>query len=834
MTSNKNPYRLDRSVVPSAYRLFLTPDLDSATFTGRVEIDVDVKESNSHFTLNAKELELSAATLTSGGTTHTSTGLSFDHTYETATYSFDSALPVGAATIEISFSGILNDYLHGFYLSTFTDANGVERRIATTQFEHSYARLCFPCWDEPAFKATYQVNLTVPSELACYSNNPEISNVDLGNGQRSVSYSPTMVMSTYLVAFCVGPFEATEAVDVDGVPLRVIYPIGKGHLTDLAMEAGQHALRFFSSYFDIPYPGEKLDMIAIPDFANGAMENLGLVTYRETALLVDEKVGGLAAVQRVAEVVAHEIAHMWFGDLVTMDWWEGIWLNEAFATFCATLAMEDFRPEWEIWTWFACIEKEMALTVDGLHSTRPIEYEVISPDDTQGMFDVLTYEKGGAILRMLQQYLGEETYRNGIRRYLKKHAYKNTVTTDLWDAIEEESGEPVRELMNSFIYQGGHPLVTFENGTLSQQPFAYGEARGASAIGSSWLVPVLTATVGDAKVTKTLLGKDPVAIDTAAPVILNTGGSGVFRSRYGVAEAANLAERFNDLSRADQTTLLLDAVASLTANVISWESFLTIARPAANLNDIFTLEPISQALTLANRALTDEQRPTLQQVTKELFGPVLEALTWDSLPTDDAFSGKLRGLAIQTLGAIGKDADVIAKALTHFDADDFHGDLALAILRIAAEANRPGTFDELLKRSQNAATPQDGDRYRMALGWIGDEKDLLRAAELCFSTFRNQDGGPMLGFYGANRISGPAVWRYVTSRWDEAIAHFPHNLHTRLVGGISTYITDEAFAKEVEAFQTSHVLAGRQKTVEQGIERMWVGIAFTKALRQQF
>ncbi len=834
MTSAKNPYRLDRSVVPSAYRLFLTPDLESATFSGRVEIDVDVKESNSHFTLNAKELELSAATVTSNAQSLQSTGLASDETYETVTYTFDQALPLGNATIEISFTGVLNDYLHGFYLSKFTDANGVERRIATTQFEHSYARLCFPCWDEPAFKATYQVNLTVPSELACYSNNPEISNVDLGNGQRSVSYSPTMVMSTYLVAFCVGPFESTEAVDVDGVPLRVIYPIGKGHLTDLAMEAGAHALRFFSSYFDIPYPGEKLDMIAIPDFANGAMENLGLVTYRETALLVDEKEAGLAAVQRVAEVVAHEIAHMWFGDLVTMDWWEGIWLNEAFATFCATLAMDDFRPEWNIWTWFACIEKEMALVVDGLHSTRPIEYEVISPDDTQGMFDILTYEKGGAILRMLQQFLGEETYRNGIRRYLKKHSYKNTVTTDLWDAIEEESGEPVRELMNSFILQGGHPLVTFENGTLSQQPFAYGEARGASAIGSTWLVPVLTGTVGKYDVTKTLLGATPTAITTEAPVILNTGGSGVFRSRYGAAEAVQLAERFTELSRADQTTFLLDAVASLTANVITWETFLAVARPAAKLNDIFTLEPIASALTLTNRALTDEQRPMLQAVTNELFGPVLEKLTWESQESDDAFSGKLRGLAIQTLGAIAKDPDVIAEGLKRFDANNFHGDLALAILRIAAEANRPGTFEELLSRSQNAATPQDGDYYRRSLGWIEDEKDLLRAAELCFSTFRNQDGGPMLGFYGANRVAGPAVWRYVTSRWDEAIAHFPHNMHTYLVSGISTYVTDEEFAKEVEAFHNAHVLAGRQKTVDQSIERMWVGIAFTKTIRQQF
>ena len=815
MSTTKNPYRLDRSVVPSAYRLFLTPDLDSATFTGRVEIDVDVHEAGTAFTLNAKFLELGAATITAGGSSLRSTDLVLDDQYETATFSFDEAFATGPAVIEIAFSGILNDHLHGFYLSKFTDADGVERRIATTQFEHSFARQCFPCWDEPAFKATYQVNLTVASDLAVYSNNPEISNVDLGNGQRTVSYSPTMVMSTYLVAFCVGPFEATEPVDVDGVPLRIIYPIGKGHLTGLAMEAGIHALRFFSNYFDIPYPGEKLDMIAIPDFANGAMENLGLVTYRETALLVDTQTAGLNAVQRVAEVVAHEIAHMWFGDLVTMEWWEGIWLNEAFATFCATLAMDDFRPEWEIWTSFAAVDREMAMQVDGLHSTRPIEYEVISPDDTQGMFDVLTYEKGGGVLRMLQQFLGEETYRNGIRRYLKKHSYKNTVTVDLWDALEEESGQPVRDIMNTFILQGGHPMVSFENGQLSQQPFAYGPARGTSAIGESWIVPVLTSTVGSSSVTRNLLTTAPVAVTDAAPVVVNAGASGVFRTRYGAAEASAIAANFAKLSKIDRTNVILDAWAALFAGQITWQSFVELAREAAALQEHVTLETIAAAFENVNRAVTDEQRPALQALTTEIFKPVFDNYGWDAKPSDDAFAGKLRGLLIAILGSVAKDQSVIDEARKRFDNGNLDGDQILSVLRVVAEQNRPEDFDEFWKRSQNAETPQDEERYRMALGYFEDEKLLLKAAEMCFSTFRNQDGGNMLGFFQRNRVSGPAVWKYVVSRWDEGIERFPINMHTRMAGGISTFITDEALANEVEAFHNAHVLEGRQKTVEQ-------------------
>ena len=839
MSTTKNPYRLDRSIVPSGYRIFITPDLESATFSGRVEIDIDVKESNTSFTLNAKALEMGDATITSGSTSLRSTNLTLNDKYETATFSFESALPTGAGVLEIAFTGVLNDHLQGFYLSKYKDASGTEHRIATTQFEHSYARQAFPCWDEPSFKATYQVNLTVPSHLAVYSNNPETSNVDLGNGQRTVAYSPTMVMSTYLVAFCVGPFESTAAVDVDGVPLRVIYPIGKGHLTDLAMEAGAHALRFFTSYFDIPYPGEKLDMIAIPDFAAGAMENLGLVTYRETALLVDPNVAGLAAVQRVAEVVAHEIAHMWFGDLVTMEWWEGIWLNEAFATFCATLAMEDFRPEWDIWTWFAVIDREMAMKVDGLHSTRPIEYEVISPDDTQGMFDVLTYEKGGGVLRMLQQFLGEETYRNGIRRYLKKHSYKNTVTTDLWDALEEESGKPVRDIMNTFILQGGHPMVTLENGQISQQPFAYGSLVATptspkSEIGKQWLVPVLTKSLDSTTVTRNLLSDKPITISDAAPVLVNVGASGVFRTRYGAAESSAIAARFGELEKVDRANILLDAWAALFAGQITWASFEELARSAAPYREVASLETVAAAIEMLNRVLTDEQRPKIAAFTNDIFAPVLDAFGWDPKPNENTFDGKARGLAIGTLGSVAKNHAVIAEARKRFDAGKIHGDILISVLRVIAEQSQTGDFDEFWKRCQNAATPQDENNYRMALGFFTDETLLLRATEMCYSTFRNQDGGMMLGFYSRNRVSGPAVWKVIAKRWDEAMERFPSSAHARLAVGVSTYVTDEAFSREVEKFHNEHPLAGRQKTVDQEIERMHVGIAFTKAMRSQF
>ena len=832
MSTPHNPYRLPRAVVPSAYRIFLTPDLDAAAFTGRVEIDVNVDESTSTLMLHAMNLVVGPATVTSPGTSVRSGDPDIDEVYETATFSFETPLPLGPATVEIAFSGVLNDQLVGFYRSTFTDATGVSHTIATTQFEHSYARQAFPCWDEPSFKATFQVNLTVPTHLAAYSNSPVVTDTDLGNGQRSVSFAPTMKMSSYLVAFVVGAFDETPARDVRGTPLRVVYPVGKGHLTDLAMEAGEFALTFFSDYFDIPYPGDKLDMVAIPDFAFGAMENLGLITYRESALLASPERASQMELQRIAEIVAHEIAHMWFGDLVTMEWWEGIWLNEAFATFMQILATDAFRPEWKMWTSFG-IDRDAAMQVDGLHSTRPIEYEVVSPADTQGMFDILTYEKGGSVLRMLERFLGDTVYRDGIRRYLKQHSYANTVTTDLWDALEEVSGHPVREMMNTWILQGGHPLVTLENGTIDQRPFAYGEARGASAIGASWLVPVLTRSLSDGTLSRHLLGDVPLAVSDAPPVVVNAGGSGVFRSRYGPTELAALVPHIAELDELERATLVADTWAALLAGKVAWRDLLTIAR---GLGDQDEPTPWTTVLTAVDHVwrATGTENPVLAGEVRDLFAPSFERLGWDRRPGENPLAAQLRALSVTALAVYGGDEAVRAEAVRRFEADEMDGDMARAILRVVADQDRAGDYATFLERYRHARDPQEEMRYLWGLAGFRDRASALDAAEKCFSEFRTQDAPNLLGMLTRNVTTGPAVWRYVTSRWDEALATFSPNTHSRLALGVSTFFTDPAFAAEVEAFHTAHPLTGEQRTVVQEVERMRVGVEFCAAVRSQF
>ncbi len=833
MTSSANPYRLSRDVVPSTYRIFLTPDIDAASFTGRVEIDVEVTRATTQVVLHALDLEIGAATVTSAGVAHRSSEPRFDEQYHTVAFTFDDELPTGPATLEIAFTGVLNDLLVGFYRSTYTDESGQSHTIATTQFEHSDARRAFPCFDEPSFKATFQVNLTVPVGLAAYSNSPETSSTDLGNGWRTITFAPTMKMSTYLVAFVVGAFEETPALDVDGVPLRIVYPLGKGHLTQLALDAGAHALRFFSDYFAIAYPGDKLDMIAIPDFAFGAMENLGCVTYRESALLLDPATSSMIEFQRVADVIAHEIAHMWFGDLVTMEWWEGIWLNEAFATFMSTLCTDHFKPELKMWVGFG-IDRDAAMQIDGLHATRPIEYEVVSPSDTRGMFDILTYEKGGSVLRMLEQYLGPDTFRDGIRGYLKKHAYANTVTTDLWDALEAASGEPVREIMNTWILQGGHPLITFENGELRQEPFAYGPASGESAIGSSWRVPVLTRSLRGGEVHRHLVGDSPVAVDDLSPVVVNAGGSGVFRTRYGAAELAALSPHLDELEELERATLVADASALLLAGRITWQDLLTTARGLGERDEPNPWSSVAGSVALANRALTGAQHDTLIAQVRELFAPQLARVGWDPRPGEGDLAPQLRSILISTLGLVVEDPEVVAQAIRRYEGGELDGDIARAVLRVVAHQNRPGDYEVFLDRYLHPATPQEEQRYMFA---ITEFPDLTVAHDLfgrCFGEFRYQDAPLIIGLMTMNAVTGPSVWRELTTRWDEAVATFPPSLVVRSVMGVPTFITDEGFAQTVEAFHRSHPVGGDQRTVEQYLERMRVGLTFAATLRDQF
>jgi puromycin-sensitive aminopeptidase len=835
-------HRLPRTVAPTTYSLVLEPDLDAATFDGTAEIDLVVHEPTSSIVCNAAELTVTGASITVGGVRQPAASVELDEARERVTFTFAEPVGAGTARLDCSFAGVLNDKLRGFYRSRFTGADGEEHTIATTQMESVDARRAFPCWDEPDRKAVFDITLVVDEHLAAFSNCAVVEDVPTGDGRRRVHFAPTMVMSSYLVAFIVGPLEATDPVDVGGVPVRVVHAPGKQHLTGFALEVAAHALRFFTDYFAIDYPSDKLDLVAIPDFAMGAMENLGCVTFRETALLVDTATAARTDLERVADVVAHEIAHMWFGDLVTMGWWEGIWLNEAFATFMEVACVDTFRPAWERWLSFG-LEREMALDVDGLHSTRPIEFPVGPPQEAEAMFDVLTYQKGGSVLRMLEQYLGPETFRDGIRRYLATHAYANTVTADLWAALEAASGLPVRAVMDTWILQGGHPLVTLADGELRQEPFTFRPARAgeASAIGHLWQVPVRVRALGSTEVHRQLLSTEAAPVEPAGRAVgtlavANAGGWGVYRSAYPTAALEAMAGRLADFDPLERAVLFGDVWAAVLAGRSALGAFFSLAAGLGPDPEPTTWTVVAGALGLCNRIVGDAGRPGLAAATRALLGPRFAALGFDARPDDDERTPTLRGLLIRALGTVGADPAVRAEAARRFDravdaGEPIDTNIEGAVLAAVTAQDREGDDEKLLVRFRTAPTPQEEQRALLALAGFPDPPRAARTFEFALSEVRSQDAPFLIRELLANRVAGPSVFELITERWDEILAKFPVSAPPRMLSAVSGLCGDPSAARRATDFLTAHPLPAGGRSVDQTLERLGNNLAFAERER---
>jgi puromycin-sensitive aminopeptidase len=841
-------FRLPRTVEPVTYRIEIEPDVASATFSGTVAIDVVVHEAVSEIVLNAAELAVSDVEVALADGSMIPYSVTFDDELEQVIFRSPTELPPGPCTLSCRFTGTLNDKLRGFYRSTYTGPDGETQTIATTQFESVDARRCFPCFDEPDRKAVFEIALIVDPDVDAISNSPVVGTDQLGD-KRRIRFSPTMKMSTYLVAFVVGRIEATESVDVNGVPLRVVCTPGKRDLSRFALEVGAFALRFFTEYFNVPYPGEKVDLVAIPDFAAGAMENLGCITFRDTALLVDETRAARVELERVADVIAHELAHMWFGDLVTMTWWEGIWLNEAFATFMEVLCVDAFRPSWDRWIGFAG-SREAALAVDGVHSTRPIEYPVGPPKEAEGMFDLLTYEKGCGVLRMLEQHVGADVFRDGVRSYLKAHAYSNTVTSDLWDALEDASGAPVRDVMDTFILQGGHPLVSLRGDTLTQQPFSFGPPPPGtdSSIGAQWNVPVAVRALptGDAPgapVGHLVLQSEPAQIEEARRglAVVNAGGWGVFRVGYESEHRLALAEHLPELTPLERSNLLADTWATTLAGHTRLREFLVLASQLDLEPDPAPWAPVAGALGLTSRIARPEERDAVHEAVAALFGPTHRRLGFDAVPGEGQRTPSLRSLAINVMGTTGADAAVRAEAARRFDASSIGGgsgpaipaDIETATLAVVAQLVRPGDYDALLARYRSATNPQEEMRSLGALASFPDVDLCLRTFDLALTEVRSQNGFSVIGALLVNPVGNQAVWARITESWEAILERFPKNAPPRILESVPALCADADFADRVIAFLEEHPLSSGPRRVAQSVERLRVNVAFASRERAE-
>ena len=871
--ANDIDYRLSKSVIPDRYEITIRPDFTSLTFTGHAAVTVDIKETVDEIVMNALDLTIQEAYILADQVSLADADANFDEysplhcswrhdaNEERVAIISPVDLEAGLYTLVYSFSGVLNDKLRGFYKSVYTDDGGEKHVIATTQFEQTDARRAFPCFDEPDFKAVFSIVLEVPEEMAAFSNSKEISSEPIENGYKRVAFADTIKMSTYLVAFIVGELKATPCRKVRDTDVRVICTPSKLHLTEIALDVAEHAIKYFEDYFAIPYPGDKLDLVAIPDFAAGAMETLGCVTFRKAILLADPNRASRPELERLSEVVEHELAHMWFGDLVTMKWWNGIWLNEAFATFMSLKCQADFRPEWRPFDAFAR-ERAAALSVDGLHGTRPIEIEVRHPDDAAAMFDVLTYEKGASVLWMIEQYLGENNFRAGIRNYLQLHKLANTETHDLWDALEAEAENvPVRDIMNSFIFQGGFPLLTVKAGDtaqspnsaveITQEPFSYlaesdilpmssllGNAEDGkkySGIGDAWLVPATVIASKNLSLPplKAVIGNKAYQMGTDNTlVIANNKGTGYYRVRYDRTLENSAFTHWEFLSPSEKFCLVSDIWNLVVAKKTDLSSFIGLLKSLDKESDPHVWSVVIGALSLLSHICSERDREDLKNFICSLLAPQLDKIGRERKPEEGDDTSLLRASLLVALANLGEDTKTLEYGRKIFEAErageaEPDPDIFSGVLDIIAAHATPEEFDSLLKRALDPIDPLDQKRHLNALARIRDLGYAEKLYGLSLDAIRSQDAPFLLGALLSSRELGVRTWKFISENYGAISKRFPDNALDRMLSGIgglacSPENADKVSVEEIISFIQENVRGGRRRLAGQNLERLIV------------
>jgi puromycin-sensitive aminopeptidase len=720
----------------------------------------------------------------------------------------------------------------------------VSRTMAATQFEATDARRAFPCWDEPAFKAVFGVTLAIDPALTAVSNTRIVGETREGD-RKVVRFADSIVMSTYLVAIVVGELEHTEPTPVGATPVRIWCVPGKKRLAAFGQEIAVASLAYFEDYYGVPYPADKLDLLAIPDFAAGAMENLGAITFRETALLVDERAASHAELQRVADVVAHENAHMWFGDLVTMSWWNGIWLNEAFATFMEMLAVDAWKPEWQRWVAFG-VSRAAALSVDGLHSTRPIEFPVRAPREADAMFDVLTYEKGASVLRMLEQYLGADVFREGVRAYLRRHAHANADTGDLWAALGDTSRQPIPAVMDGWIFAPGYPLVTVavESGQLMlrQQRFTYlpaplrwfGAAPAAPATPARWQVPVqLRIAAGGREVVERVLLTEP---ETRRPlpsgldaVVVNEGGHGFYRVRYDEALRERLLSRLPSLAAIERFNLVNDAWAVTVAGLMPLTEYLDLTARFRSERDKNVWSILLGSFHTLNRLIRAADRPKLEALVRDRVAAALAALGDTPRADEDELTRQLRGDLIRALGTIGNDRGVQTRAAELYAGHErgtapVDPNVLPALIAVLAHAGDEGRYHEFFERFRTATTPQEEQRYLYALTAFPQpalvEQTLARTIN---GEIRTQDAPFVARSMLMVVHAREQAWEFIKKQWDTMDRLYPKHGLRRMAEGVIGLATPELEADVHRFFQERKIDLGG-KTLEQHLEQLHVAV----------
>jgi puromycin-sensitive aminopeptidase len=849
MTSS-SPHRLPANIRPVRYAIQLAPDLASFTFAGSETIDIQVTEPTQQILLNAAEMEITGASVTlADGTLITATA-TVDEDAERATLLLESEVPAGDATLALTFNGTLNDQLRGFYRSQYEGADGESRYLATTQFEATDARRAFPCWDEPQAKAVFDVTLVVPSDLVAVSNMPVASESTAADGKKAVHFEPSPRMSTYLVVFVVGDLASVEATSTNGTLVRVFATTGKEEQGRFALENSLRILDYMNDYFGIDYPLPKMDHLAIPDFAAGAMENWGAITYRETALLFDPQNSAAQSRQRILEVVAHEMAHMWFGDLVTMEWWDDLWLNESFASWMGDKAVDFCYPEWEMWTQFVSMDTNAALSLDGLRSSHPIEANVDDPAEIRELFDAISYSKGGSVLRMLEDFLGAETFQRGLHDYLKGHEYGNARTEHLWSALADASGKPVTAIMNSWVKQTGYPVVDVDinrSGAepvvgLRQQRFLYDHLLDAQVDSTIWQVPVSIASP-DAASRSLLMEDSSASVSLAAAhgwIKVNAGQTGFFRANYSEDEWAKLRDAIasQEVPAVDRLGLQNDAYALMRSGRLSATVFLSLAEAFAGETDAPVWGDLAANLKGLEGLLLDA--PFIdgyRDFGRVTFERIAGSAGWDAKPGEQHLDALLRSTVLGQHGGYG-GAETIAEAKRRFDAylndpTSLHPDLRGLVFSLVAQNGDRSTYDTLWKLQKEATLAEEKVRILGALTRFSDKallEDLLERS--MGDEVRSQDTMIVVVQAAGNKDGRDLTWQFIKDNWVEFDRRYGKGGFAIMrIVGITGGFTSMDRHDEVERFFEKHPTPSAARTIQQSLERIRLSVRWLELNR---
>ena len=790
-----NPYLLPKDVEPIRYNLSLTPDLQKFTFTGTEMIEVEIKKPVSKITLHSVGLKLKHVHIQYFycGPMIQPKKISFNEKMETVTFDFGEPLRKGLASLIINFEGELNDKLHGFYRTTYK-INGTERFGAATQFEAIDARRAFPCFDEPARKAKSKISLTVPKELTVLSNMPVASDIlsSWAGNKKDVHFEETPKMSTYLAAWVVADLDYLEEYDKNGVRIRVYTTPDKKYFGQFALDVALHTLPYFASYYGVPYPLKKLDLVALPDFAAGAMENWGLLTFRETALLIDPKNSSASTRERVADVVAHEIAHMWFGDLATMFWWSHIWLNEGFATFAEMRAVADKFPEWKRDLRFVAEDVVAALHDMDKKNSHPIETEIEDPQKVREIFDTTTYSGGSSVCLMIEQYLGEQGFRKGIHNNIKKHEYGNFTTDDLWKELGKEAGKPVSAIMGSYTRQAGYPIILVskknKNGKiileLEQKRFIFDGSKDKN--NTLWKVPIGFATLATKNTAHVFQYMDKrkasFAVDGSENdwIKLNPGQTSLYRVIYPEDMWRNLicAVMNEELAPADRLGLVDDAMALARAGYMKTSRALDMIEAHYHETDYFVWTALSGKLwAIANLIVGQDYENKFNDFAADFFGPAVTMVGWEKTPNESHQITLLRSLVLENAAYYGNE-EVIEEAKKRFNSfvstGELDPDLRQMIYSVVAENGDATDYEKLLVIYDSTELSEEKVRVIRALGSSRNQDIIKKILDLTFSKrIRLQDIPILLGSLGSHQDARKTVWQFVKDNWSVFKEKFP-------------------------------------------------------------